>query len=1040
MVRLIIEHRAKQLALLCGGLLLLVALTPAVAADDDDGTTTGPETITDLGLAFDWHFLRSPAGSDEELQRMEARIKTLLDGKLSDREKKAARYLWAEVKLALGKNREAEELFKKAEHDYKKGSFADDAAYLRVLSIESEGRDDDAAREWEKWLKRYTNSPLTSAVYIAKCWNEIRRDSVRLAARTLSELESRFPYAAQDPRSRLAKATVAYLQGTPAVALQILGAKPTTAAEFYLAGLCYEANGAMLKAAAHFQRVFERFPASPLRDHAMLAKANVFLASGGYESASEEYTRVIETASNEDVKAEASVRRAACRFLVDDSEGSTALLREVVVTYRGEIYAARAQLLLGEVLFSRSMHEEAIIEFNRVLSNYFEHELAASAQYQVGRCLDALGRRIEAITAYQLVVSGYPLAPQAPAAAYLAGAGLLDEERPVDATPYFQLVLDRYAREGGQGELVFDSPEKQELVEAALCLLELSYHRAGDLGQLSGVPHLMLQKMPPSDSTWRAYALLIDADALAAQGRHDEAQAVLQALIKDFPEHQVDLPANRLLAWTYAQQGKDELAIQVEERMLARFSVADAQAELSSAYINKAHILFNNKKYKDAAAAYDDFFYRYPSHSDRLLALYQAGLCYYRLQQSGDAVDRWEALVEEDPASDMAERAWVRAGDLYFQAEYYDEAKRAYQGLLENFANSHGMALGMLRLAQCEFNAGNDKEALRLYSDVFERFPGTGIAREAEKGMEVALYRLGQSDEGSELLAELVEQYPTSAFAADAQFEIAMRHYDAEAFEAAAQEFRRVVSQFPEYSAADRAHFLMAESFNQAGKAQESKNGYEQFLVFFPESEFQSTVRFRLGTIRFADGDFMQAAVEFSSVVEDDAPDEMKKASLFNLALCQKVIGDSQGAKTALESFIDKYPGDGQIADARYQLGDIHEKAGDWKTAAAEYKKAITAKPSFELKVELFYRLGVCQEGLEDVDGAIAYYEKAIKSKLASDAFRLSAVVRCAALYEKKGEYKKAITAYRDLINHAEDGELVAAAREREAQLEGIVK
>jgi TolA-binding protein len=567
---------------------------------------------------------------------------------------------------------------------------------------------------------------------------------------------------------------------------------------------------------------------------------------------------VIETVTNEDVRAEAYVRRAACYFLAEDAETSTELLREVVQLYRGKIFAARAQLLLGEVLHSRGMYDEAVVEYNRVLTDYFEHELAASAQYRVGRCLDALGRRLDATTAFQLVVSGYPISPQSPAAAYLAGAGLLEQDRPLEAAPYFQLVLDRYASEEGQGTLVFATPEHQELVEASLCLLELSYHRAGDMGQLSGVPRLMLQKMPPSHSTWRAYALLIDADALAAQGRHDEAQEVLQILIDDFPEHDVALPANRLLAWTYAQQGEDDLAIQIEERMLARYAAAGVREDLSSAYINKAHILFNNKKYKEAATAYDDFFHRYPTHPDRLLALYQSGLCYYRLQQSGDAVDRWEALVEADSASEISERAWVRAGDLYFQAEYYEDAKRCYQGLLENFAQSRAAALGMLRLAQCEFNAGNDQAALQLYSGVIASFPGTGIAREAEKGMEVALYRLGKSDEGGQVLAELVEQYPSSAFAADAQFEIAMRHYEAREFEAAAEEFRRVVSQFPSYSAADRAHFLMAESYSQAGKIPEAKNGYDQFLMFFPDSEFEPTVRFKLGTIRFAGGEYMQ--------------------------------------------------------------------------------------------------------------------------------------------------------------------------------------
>jgi TolA-binding protein len=1037
MFRLKLEHWTTRLPLIISGLLLAFSL-PSAAEDEAENA---PATIFEIGLEFDNSFMRSPAERAEGLTALQTKIQQLLKGDLSSQEESAARYLSAEIEFALGNWREAEEQFKKAEKDLKKGPFADDAAFLRIIALESGGDDLEAAKEWKKWMKKYRDSPLVSEALIAMCWNEVRRDSLRLAAGTIAALEARFPYTKDDNRVRLARATIAYFHGQTEAALEALDGHGGSAAQLYLAGLCQEASGKLLQAAAQYQKVFEGYPESPLRERAMLAKANVFLASNGYASAIEEYTRVIDTAASDDVKAEAHVRRAASHFLAGDAESATELLREVVALYPGQIFAARAQLLLGEVLLSRSMYEDAIVAFNRVLTDYFEHELAASAQYRVGRCLDALTRRAEATSAYQLVVSGYPISPQAPAAAYLAGAGLLEQNRPVDAVPYFQLVLDRYANDDGQDELVFESPERQELVEAALCLLQLSYHRAGDMGQLSGVPHLMLQKMPQSQSHWRAYALLIDADALAAQGRHEESQAVLQTLVKDFPGNDdVGLPANRLLAWTYAQQGKDDMAIQIEERMLSRYAASAAQEELSSAYINKAHILFNNKKYKEAAAAYDDFFHRYPSHPDRLLALYQAGMCYSRLEQSGDAVDRWEAIVEIDSTSDISERAWVRAGDLYFQAEYYDDAKRSYQGLLDNFAQSRAAALGMLRLAQCEFNAGNDQAALQLYSDIMARFPGTGIAREAEKGMEVTLYRLGQSDEGGQVLAELVEQYPTSAFAADAQFEIAMRHYEAQEFEEAAEQFRRVVSQFPSYSAADRAHFLMAEAYLQAGNTADAKSGYEQFLMFFPQSEFQQTVRFKLGTIRFVAGDYMQAAVDFSTVLEGESPDEIRRASLFNLALCQKMIGSIEESKASLESYIEMYPGDGQIADAAYQLGQIHEEAGEWKSATALYNKAVAAKPSRELKIELYYRLGICLEETGDIDGAIAYYEVAYKSKLKTDVFRLSAVVRCAALYEQKGEYKKAMSAYRDLVSNAEDSELVAAAQERVAQLETIVE
>src|SRR5262249_14928886 len=243
------------------------------------------------------------------------------------------------------------------------------------------------------------------------------------------------------------------------------------------------------------------------------------------------------------------------------------------------------------------------------------------------RARDARGRRADATGSYRAVVAGYPLEPEAPAAAYLAGVGLMDQGKPIPAAPYLQLVLDRYAGTKDQaGHVVFAKPEHQELVEAALCLLEMCYHRTGDLGQLSGAPHLLLQQMPPSHSAWRAYALLIDADASAAMGRYPLAQETLERLMREFPDHAVGASATKLLAWTHARQGQDSLAIATEERLLARWGARGDDRVIASAVLDIAHERFNQKRYRDAAIAYEDFLKRFPNHPKRLLALYQAGL------------------------------------------------------------------------------------------------------------------------------------------------------------------------------------------------------------------------------------------------------------------------------------------------------------------------------------------------------------------------------------------------------------------------------
>ncbi|MCK5407272.1 MAG: tetratricopeptide repeat protein, partial [Candidatus Krumholzibacteria bacterium] len=490
-------------------------------------------TLSNIGLALDAAKLQPAETRRGALEAVGRDLTVLLDKGIDKKQKSVALFLSGEIRYALGDYTSAVEVFEKAAKEGKKGPFADDAAAAAIQALEAAGNDEEAANAWIKWRKKYKDSPLVPEVMVAQAWNSLRRDNLEEASAQLEELANFYPWSQSDPRVALAHSTIALLEGRYSDAL---GVKPTgastDAAAIYLRALAEEASGNMLKAAAKYQEVAERYPHSGLRDQAMLGKANIFLASAAYKSAVEEFKRVAETATDKKIIAEARFRQAASEFLDGNPEAGTTQLRGVAKEFHGTDVAARAQLLLGEVLMKQGRYEEAVVEFNTVLQHYFQHELAASAQYRVARCFDALDRGKEATSTYQTVVSGYPMSAEAPAAAYLAGAGLLEQDRPQAAIPYFQLVLDRYAIDAA-GTYEFESPERQELVEAALCLLQYSYHRVGDLGQLSGVPHMMLQKMPPSNSMWRAYALLIDADGLAAQARYAEAQAVLDELIRE---------------------------------------------------------------------------------------------------------------------------------------------------------------------------------------------------------------------------------------------------------------------------------------------------------------------------------------------------------------------------------------------------------------------------------------------------------------------------------------------------------------------------
>ncbi len=1015
-------------------LMVAVSVHPLpVGADNAPAAEGKLETI---GLRFEEARHLAPDESRAALEVLARTIDDVTDQLSSDR-RAAAQLLAGEIRFAAGDAAGALESFERAERDGKKSGIRDDAALGEIRALEATGRDLEAAKAWNDWMKKYAkDSALLPEALLGRAWNAVRREAAAEARADLDRLQAEFDWLADDPRRALLSATLDWHAGETDAALASLDGLDSAAAS-YLKGLCLGEKGEVLASAAAFQDVSQRYPHSPLADPARIAKADVFLASGSYRSASDEYARVAAAVSREDIREEARVRSAACILLDGRTEEAIEALAEVAATSPVGDVKGRALYLRGEALYSVQRYEEAVAEYNRVLGQHFDHELAASAQYRVARSLDALDRGPEATAAYRAVVSGYPLAAESPAAAYLAGVGLLAQDRPMEAAPYFQIVMDRYAQEGTGGTLEFESPEHRELVEASLCLLQYSWWSAGDLGQVTGVPHLTLQKMPETDSPWRAWAMMFDADALASQGRHVESKEMLDRLIAEGNVQEILVPATRLLAWNHAQMGEPQKAMEIEERVLTQYAHLAREDDLGGASLRKAHLLFNDQEWRQAAGGYDEFAVNHPEHPDRLLALYQAGLCYQRLDQSGDAVDRWEKVVAAAPADPVAERAWARAGDLYFQAEHFEDAKRCFAGLLTHFAETDMAARGQLRIAQCDYNAGRDAEAVESFSVVAAQHPGTPYAREAERGIEQALYRLGQSEGGGAVLAQLVEEHPDSPFAADAQFEIATRAYEEERWSDAAAEMRRVVTQFPSFASADRAHYLMGEAHLNAGEHRDASQAWEQFLLFFPKSPLRSAVQFRLGGLRFEAGDYLQAAVDFTNVLSAEGSDETRRAARFNLALCQEQLGDAAAARvTLLEYRRDQPAGDPRTAEVALRLGALHEDAGETQPALTEYAAALAAGPDAALASEIHYRVGSCRESLGEVDAALKSYRKVLSVDAPGSPARAAAAGRLAAIHDERGETAQAIASYRTLLDESADPELAAAVEARLSELE----
>ena len=235
-----------------------------------------------------------------------------------------------------------------------------------------------------------TGAPGTEAL-LAQAWNALRRGDPTVARKHLAALTAANPWAAGDKRVALAQATALYAQGKHAEASAALTKDVTGATATYLRALLFRAQGAVLRSAAAFQEVTDRYPDSPLRDSAFLGKADAFLVARDYRSAAEEFNRAAKKAKDPRVVAESELRAAGATSLLGATDSALALLRGVAERHAGTTVGGRAQFLIGDLLANRGQHAEAIVELNKVLTVYFQQSVAASAQYRVARCLDALG-------------------------------------------------------------------------------------------------------------------------------------------------------------------------------------------------------------------------------------------------------------------------------------------------------------------------------------------------------------------------------------------------------------------------------------------------------------------------------------------------------------------------------------------------------------------------------------------------------------------------------------------------------------------------
>lgn len=551
----------------------------------------------------------------------------------------------------------------------------------------------------------------------------------------------------------------------------------------------------------------QRFPESPLRPHAQLAKSKGLFALSKYDEAASSLEAILNDRAtpklNDESRTEARALLAQCQTragklhdadqtLVALGDGPDASQRtaQTRLEIAESAYAAgnyelarksfegllaaknpleiRARGLSGLAWchFQASQWKESAAKFDEVLRLQPEGSRAAEAALMRGRALEHLEQYETALTMYRVVIDRFSSSDRV--AESLWRAGLLREklgQRPqalelyaqltehhadfaqLDAAIYRRAWLLEQTGDLAAGDELLTRLRRDfpESAHRAEATLRLAEHAANrrDYPQAESLLEEIIQ--PGAPVAVAPQGLYLMGRIAAAQEQWDAVEAPLAQLIERFPDSQWIRSADFLRAEANYRRGDFE---QAAERLtdLAAASKDRPEAWSALAELRRAQALAQLKRWDEALEVAHDIADRFPNFDQQHEADYLIGRGLAAQADFAAARESYAKVIASSRAATTETAAMARwmIGETFFHQEKYAEALAEYLRVDERYPFPRWQSAALLQAGKCHESLGQWQSAVAVYQRLLKTYPSSEFRGEAGERLAEASKRLAR--------------------------------------------------------------------------------------------------------------------------------------------------------------------------------------------------------------------------------------------------------------------------------------------------------
>jgi TolA-binding protein/thioredoxin-like negative regulator of GroEL len=500
------------------------------------------------------------------------------------------------------------------------------------------------------------------------------------------------------------------------------------------------------------------------------------------------------------------------------------------------------------------------------------------------------------------------------------------------------------------------------------------------------------------------------SEQLAGRNHSESAISVLRQIAVKYPTNQLGTRAIIRIAQLYGSNLSNPImAVKTYQEYLNKTT---GDASVPTEIYNIANQLAQQQRFLEALHVYGVFVDSFPTDGRAAQALHAIGKTHQANAAWQEAIDSYDRLFEEYPASPVIPQSRVD-------------------------------------VAECEINLGNWSTARRLYEEYVEKFPKHGQAKMATDRLDVlkkldrfqdlladdaidrnkddAQYQIGKT-----VLTELnnpikaitefrkvVKNFPKSDVADDAQLEIGRTLLSLNQMEAGRTELLKIPKVYGGSSLADDALYLVAQS-------------YEQFAVRIASVTLEKA---REESHRIEQG---QAYARFNKQIEVDTKRESRRRGQLKasgksqeLALNDAAFAWQQGSSQVSNLFCHVTQAELQTeTETALQVANRRDQINDaFREAVVMYAKAASDYPLGDMTDQSLLRVAdILESKLKDRPAAMQTYQKIVKLFPGTPVAE-NAAWKVATFHVQEAKYAAAVGAYQSFIRNYPASTRVAEAQ-----------